>query len=194
MGVQKGKGMQSSALPRAAAGRDGARSAHVCGSAEPRGGSGVTQIPPGPPALPCPAPCPAVLTLSLRGAALRQRGGLGLRLPPALAAGSAPLSPRRRGPQAEGEQRQPPHGAARHPGTAGHGSAQHGQPDGRPGAAAPALYRAGRAGGGGRRRPSAHWPGRAGGRAGTATAPSPAGWEARPPSSTAAVPFCRTSG
>lgn len=65
----------------------------------------------------------AVLTLALRGDALRYRGGLCL--PPALATASAALSaatPRRRSPQAEGEQRQPPHGAPRHAGTEPHGS------------------------------------------------------------------------
>lgn len=136
MRMQRGKRKRSSALPRAAAGREGARGARVCGSAEPRGGRGRARgsdkAPRGhrrcraqPGAVPSPVPCPrAVLTLSLRGGALRQRGGLGLRLPPALAAGSAAISPRRRGPQAEGEQRQPPHGAARHPGTAGLGTAQ----------------------------------------------------------------------
>lgn len=86
------------------------------------------------------------------------------------------MSPRRRGAQAEGEQRQPPHGAARHPGTAGLGTARHGQPDGRHGAAAGRYI--GRAG---REEAAAAAPapigfGAAGGRAGAATAPpSPAG-------------------
>lgn len=40
MRMQRGKRKRSSALPRAAAGREGARGARVCGSAEPRGGRG----------------------------------------------------------------------------------------------------------------------------------------------------------
>lgn len=60
MGMQRGKRKQSSALPRAAAGREGARGAHVCGSRRAEGrlraSAGHRQSPPGPPALPCQAP------------------------------------------------------------------------------------------------------------------------------------------
>lgn len=161
--MQRGQRKRSSALPGAAAGREGA---HTC--AGPRGGSGVRQSPPGPPVLPAhPAPCPACPS----------RGRYSRFPCAAVPCGKEvvwvcacrrllPPAPRRC-PPAAAAPRQRASSASRHTARSGilarlgwarHGSARTARRTGR--RRCPALYRAGWAGRGGRRRPSAHWPGR----------------------------------